>query len=89
MKKLRFDRPRGRRPTLPADDNKAPTFTFRKDQTYCQNMYEEDQEVITRGCMALRLWPDKPPGAICCTLGLPSASLGRPTRLALGKPREE
>ena len=27
----------------------------------------------------LRFWPDKPPGANYCTLGLPSASLGRPT----------
>ena len=35
----------------------------------------------------VRFWPDKPPGAIYCTLGLPSASLGRLTRLALGKPR--
>ena len=31
----------------------------------------------------LRLWPDKPPGAIYFNLGLPSASLGSPTRLAL------
>ena len=30
-----------------------------------------------------RAQPDKPPGTIYCTLGLYSASLGRPTRLAL------
>ena len=34
----------------------------------------------------LMLWLDMPSGAIFCTLGLPIASLGRPTRLALGKP---
>ena len=31
------------------------------------------------------LWPDKPPGAIYCTLGLPRASLVGLPRLALGK----
>ena len=36
----------------------------------------------------LRGQPDKPPGtAFYSSLGLPSASLGRPTRVALGKPR--
>ena len=36
---------------------------------------------------SLRGQPDKPPVATYCTMGLLSASLGRPTRLALGNPR--
>ena len=34
-----------------------------------------------------RPWPDKPPGAIYCTFGLPKESLVGLPRLALGKPR--
>ena len=38
-------------------------------------------------CCSIRPYPDKPPGAICCTLGLPRASLVSLPRLALGKPK--
>ena len=48
---------------------------------------EESAAVATPSSTLRMLWPDKPPGTIYYALGLPSASLGRPTRLALGKPR--